>query len=348
MRRELFKRVRSTRDLNRRVIPPFVIRDLLAVGRSLGFDSDRWLRGTGLTFASLESPSTRISWNQGAAVISTAQAEAADEPLGLLVAQRETLSSYGLLGFAILAAPTLQDALLVGVQYHQHAGSLLDVGFQIAGDDVFLFAESRAFASDPVLAFLCEELLGGLVICLRGLLGPGFSPLGVELAYTQPRYHRKYADIFGRSIQFDAPSSRIRFPRRWLAWRMPSGNPISFAQAVAICEQAVDGYSDASPSFAAEVQTILVAESRAIPTVASLCARLGVSQRTLRRRLSSEGTSYRKLSALAMQEAADDLLECGRSVQETAAELGYSDPRDFRRAFKRATGSTPSRRHRLG
>jgi AraC-like DNA-binding protein len=71
---------------------------------------------------------------------------------------------------------------------------------------------------------------------------------------------------------------------------------------------------------------------------------LGLSPRTLRRRLHEEGASYHAvvegaLALLAKQLLADER----RSIQETADAVGFSDPGAFSRAFKRWTGSTPKR-----
>jgi AraC-like DNA-binding protein len=69
---------------------------------------------------------------------------------------------------------------------------------------------------------------------------------------------------------------------------------------------------------------------------------LGISVRSLRRRLTEEGVSYRDLVASVLQRAAQELLQNGHvSVDETARATGYSETTAFHRAFKRWTGVTP-------
>jgi AraC-like DNA-binding protein len=70
---------------------------------------------------------------------------------------------------------------------------------------------------------------------------------------------------------------------------------------------------------------------------------LGLSARSLRRKLQLEGESYTDVVDGALSTLAKRLLsDEQRTIEQTAYELGFSAPSAFHKAFKRWTGVTPS------
>jgi AraC-like DNA-binding protein len=82
---------------------------------------------------------------------------------------------------------------------------------------------------------------------------------------------------------------------------------------------------------------------RGSPQVEALAQTLHVSERTLRRKLQAEGTSYQELlDDLRRQIALTRVLSPDTSFEQLAAALGFADASTFYRAFKRWTGTTPA------
>jgi AraC-like DNA-binding protein len=92
-----------------------------------------------------------------------------------------------------------------------------------------------------------------------------------------------------------------------------------------------------------QVKRYLLARPAArIPDITTAARDLGLSARSLRRRLAVDATSYRSLVQATLEASADHLLrDPQRSIQETARALGFSNVGAFHRAFRRWTGMTP-------
>lgn len=89
------------------------------------------------------------------------------------------------------------------------------------------------------------------------------------------------------------------------------------------------------------VVTLLASLPEHYPDICQIAQHLKITERTLRRRLTAEGSSYRQILDEARYERAQRILERTQINAEQLAELlGYSDASSFRQAFRRWTGMT--------
>ena len=78
------------------------------------------------------------------------------------------------------------------------------------------------------------------------------------------------------------------------------------------------------------------------PTLAAVASELCMSERTLQRRLSTEGQTFRHVLDEMRRDVAQRSLAAGkRNVPELAYLLGFEDSNSFYRSFRRWTGTTP-------
>jgi len=323
------------------VIPPCVLGFLVDLARQQDLDPAPWFAGIGLTPAQCVDPEQRVSFRQAATVIRRALRSTGDSALGLRVGQRESLASCGSMGFAMMSAPTFGDALDLVPRYHQVTGSLLDLRVEVAGSRVSLIASER-FPEPDLVCFFCEELFCCALQVARALLGPDCRPLWLEFAFPPPPHVALYDHVFPCPVRFDAAMNRAVFDADWLDAPLPTADSASHHSMVRMCStqiRAVPIEDDAVSALRA-----WLAGRLDMPVTARDAAHaLNMSERTLRRRLAEAGTGFQAVrDRLRAQQAERWLRESDAPIARIGERLGFSDAREFRRAFKRWTGQVPS------
>jgi AraC-like DNA-binding protein len=241
--------------------------------------------------------------------------------------------------------------MFAGIAHHKICGCLLDLGFETVGEQAVALVARPLFGDVELQPFFCEELFASCLMIARELVGPALYPLRVELAYPRPAYAAEYAALFGCEVRFGAAQNRLLIETRWLAHPLPGYNPLTAKQALALCAQQLtpDG-GEPHQEIVAAVERLLRSRLRQPPKLNDVARTLNLSERSLRRRLAESGRIFREIHDRVRAERALQLLQAGvLSVAEVGSEVGFSDPREFRRAFKRWTGMAPQdARHAAG
>ena len=322
-------------------IPPNVLVHLTELAARRGLSSDAWFAGLGLTRQQINDPSVRVSYRQARTLIGRGLKVLRDPALGLVVGSNETIGSFGLLGLAMMTSRNFGEAMSVGIENHKVCGSLLDVDFAVLDAQTVAVQAWPRFGEIELLPFLCEELFSSSLAIARELVGPKLVPVRMELTYPAPAYANEYARIFRCEVLFGAQYNRILVDTGWLAHPLPGYNPLTSRQALALCQQQLRGNAS-HDEIVGSVERLLRSRLREHPRLTEVARTLHLSERSLRRRLADSGRIFREIHDRVRAERALELLHAGQlSVAEIGNELGFSDPREFRRAFKRWTGMPP-------
>ncbi|MBK7777783.1 MAG: helix-turn-helix domain-containing protein [Sandaracinaceae bacterium] len=197
---------------------------------------------------------------------------------------------------------------------------------------------------EPVGPPAFAEYLVAIVIALGRWLTPEAPPpTEIILAHRWPRHSDAMAELLGAPVRFGGGAVRMVFPAARIDTPIAGADPhLGQLLAQKADEQARQIVTTTRVRDRARHYLSRHLEGHE-PTVLELAEALRVTERTLRRKLRSEGTSPRELLDEVRHERALALLEEGqRSLDEIAYVLGFSGAGAFRRAFRRWTGVAPT------
>jgi AraC-like DNA-binding protein len=321
------------------VIPASTLAGLVDYGLDRGLDTERWFAGTGLRAAQTGDPDARLSFRQVVRILRRALADCGDEGVGLAVGRRATVSGLGALGLSLMAARDMAEVAAIGQKYHPVSGSLMDIDCRAVDGELMVEARER-FPEPDLLPFLCEKLFASTLATARALLGPEYRPVRLELRYPPPSYAAAYAAVFGCPVHFSMPHNRLITAPALLARPVSTHSPSARTEALRLCEAWLG--TESSTDAVASLRQWLRERLPQPATMAEAARALHLHERTLRRRLAENGTRFRELYDTLRAERATALLADRRlGIAEIAAQLGFSDAREFRRAYKRWTGRPP-------
>ena len=177
----------------------------------------------------------------------------------------------------------------------------------------------------------------------RRFVGSAARARRVYFAYESPAHRAEYARVFGGCEQFSHAFTGIEFERAWLDRARRDRSPELYALLETRAELLL-ARLDQEGSVAERVKRWLASHDELLkPTMDAIARDLGMSARSLRRRLREERVQYDELVREARTLRAKRILADPRhSVQDAAYALGFGTPAAFSRAFKRWTGMAPS------
>jgi AraC-like DNA-binding protein len=308
-----------------------------------GFSSKEILRGVGVAADELHLPETLISLEQLLAGCKNAIRLSHDPSLPFRIGTMIHVSAYGMYGYAILCGTDFRKTFHFCVKYHVLATPLV----------TFSFSEREGvgiWTIDPILhplvdqrlyRFVVEMQIGVHLSLQRDVMGPSFCPKEITLTYPQADDFRLIEAMTGCKLRFEQPANQFIFDRHWLDKPATLGNRSTYEDVVKLCDELLADLS-LRTGAAGKIRASLLRGIAKPSTFAATARQLGTTTRTLRRQLQQQGTSYRKLvDELRTQLAVKYLRDTVMANEDIATAVGFSDPANFRHAFRRWTGKTP-------
>ncbi|WP_192810081.1 AraC family transcriptional regulator [Actinomadura rudentiformis] len=313
---------------------------MVQVAGEHGVPQDRCLEGTGIAPAVLEDARATIRLEQELALARNVMRELAHIPaLGLVMASRYRLSVYGVLGWGMLCSPSVRDALAFAFRYLDLTYSCCGITPE-EGDGELRVGISNGRLPADVRGFFAERSLSATIRLLGDLISGDGWLVGVEIAGPRPPHAGLYEDTFGVKVSFGGSRHAVRIDPDVLSEPMPLANRPMLDMIEDQCRQLL-AQRRALLTLPDVLREHVLRRLPVLPSMGSAAAELGMSERTLRRRLAEEGSSFSAIVTDARRALAEELLLQGVPSLQVARQVGFAGPAAFTHAFKRWTGSSP-------
>lgn len=306
-----------------------------------GQSPSRLLKGTGLSLEALSQPDVRVTAIQFAMTVATSIQLTGDPTLGYAFGLEMKPTAHGVLGYALMTCPTGRDAVRLGERFVRLRVPSKRLRLSVDGDTAVLALEDREREPPALRQFELEVTTAAIWRAAELLLGE--KPEGeIWVDYPEPHYFERCRDKLP-PVRFGMPRNELRFPKSYLDRSLVLADPLASRQAVARLEQELCVLGEDEASVEDRVRAVLRGEERPFGELSYVAKRVGMSERTLKRRLKLKGASFQRLLDEARAERAKVLLHDGSAtVDQVAAKLGYGDSANFTRAFRKWTGVSPT------
>lgn len=265
--------------------------------------------------------------------------------LGLEMGLHGGVTKHGMLGFGLMCCANLGDALAFFIEFQRSRTPFFHYELSHTESHIFLSIHPNTQGTPLLRRLAIEAICSEIYTVALALTQRSQLALSVELDYPQPEY---FADYRTRLpvFYFDAAACQISLPLSVLATPIPTANALAFGQAKRYCQ--VELAARTVPMVLAERVRQLLSGSACALDAQGVAQSLGMSGRTLRRRLAEEGQCFRELKSETVIAEAGRQLEAGRpAIAEIASALGFADAAHFSRAFKRRVGVSPREYRRV-
>ncbi|WP_439105466.1 AraC family transcriptional regulator [Congregibacter sp.] len=317
---------------------PYVL-ILIDLAMEAGVSRDALLRGSSLETIDLSAIGARVSDDDFRILVENTLQLTQDTTLGLRLGRRLNLSAHAVLGQAFMTCRNLAEVIQLFERYYHLLAPELVLEFH--------YGAARTVISSPStedylpLTFGLECIAAAMRNTLNGLLGGSHFPLRFEFPYGEPDYVSEYREILGEDLHFDCDRAAWSFPTELLHVPLPSSNPALRQLYEAECARLLADLSD-NASIGDQTRNLLRKLEGQYPKMPQVATMLNMSPRTYRRRLTEEGIGFQDLlDNVRAEHATRHLKENRLPIASIAYQLGFNDPSNFRRAYRRWTGTTP-------
>ncbi|ENU29989.1 AraC family transcriptional regulator [Acinetobacter halotolerans] len=326
-----------------KTVPGTYIALMVDVVSRWDISGDELLKGSGLNTNQLLQPLWRADAKIVMGILRRAL-ELTQVPaleFGFYLGIQMTITCHGLMGMTAMLARDVREALNIAQEFISLQSSIHTIKLEVLDDHaIIIFQQTEAYYLDEVIQI---ALLLGFAQMGKSISGHELTGFA-DVQFSKPTYFDKLLPLLPGEIRFNRPITRLEFKKEILDIPLLHSDPIAERLAREECKLQLRKLLKQN-SFNHIIQDLIYDESMGISPLTEILKKLKISERTLQRKLESEGTNFRELVDKIRCEKAIQLLKNPNlSLENIATHLGYTSAKNFSRAFKRWTGSTP-RKH---
>jgi AraC-like DNA-binding protein len=317
-----------------------ITRLAFSLAQERGADTKSLLARAGLSRQQVDDPDARVEVPKQIKFLNLVAEAVGDELLGFHLSQTFDLRSVGLLYYVLASSNTLDEGLRRVARYSSITNDAIKLTLhERTGTSIVFEYVGIPRRSDR---HQIEFWVAGLIRACRQITNRHLAAKRVSFAHRR-KVTPELRTFFGGEIKFGARVDQAMFPSSAGELPVVGADPYLNEILLRYCDEALSKQRPRRTSFVHDVENaiaVLMPHGRA--QAGDVARKLGIGQRTLARRLASEGLTFSGvLQGLRHDLATRHLMDKDLSISKIAWLLGYQDVSAFTNAFRRWTGTAP-------
>ena len=264
--------------------------------------------------------------------------------LGMVVGSKISLTDLSLAGLAFMFSANLELGIKRWIKFQELSDPPFRFQFHRSAEQSLIRATPHLNPFQETLKrtrFAIEESLAEW-FTIGEMFDRAFGWFDeVHLSYPKPDYANLYTNHFQCPIKFNQPYTQFIFSSKLLDRRMRLGDE-DIAQILEFKCSALIKSTRVKDELVYTVQTILMSDPEKYKNIGEVANTLNVSERTLRRRLTTLGTTFKEVAYnYRMNLAREYMLSTELTISAISLMVGYSDTANFFREFRQFSDMTP-------
>jgi AraC-like DNA-binding protein len=314
---------------------------IISYGLEIGIDENLLLQGSGLVSSQLRDHNGQVKDKQELHVLKNLMMNTTSPfKVGMELGSRYHLTSYGIMGYALLASSTPRKAIELGLRFLDLTYVYSKIALTEVNQDLSLMF-SCDIAGELGNLILARDMMGAAMI-QREVFESVNLPINLQFTSPQPLGLSLYdmQQVLGVEIRFNAKDNGIVWSANQMDLPLVKANAATANICEQQCSQLLQQKQNWKPIEKQVKDSLLhLGLTASMQDIANYLSR---TTRTLHRQLKQEQTSWRQVRDEVRMGVAEELLSKPMKLDEIAERLGFSDGANFSHSFKRCRNITPS------